>query len=97
MIYNVCIVGFGGVLGRRGGRGGLGALPGSGMGKLVRGGGFGISVLVAAGPNSGGRGWVSVFQGLSASVGGAFGLPGGGGVWPLGWHSMGLRRFPDIY
>ena len=49
------------------------------MGKLVRGGGFGVSVLVAAGPNNGGRGCISVFQGLSASVGGAFGLPGGGG------------------
>ena len=28
----------------------------SGMGKLVRGGGFGVSVLVAVGPNNGGRG-----------------------------------------
>ena len=61
------------------------------MDKLVRGGGFGVSVLVAAGPNNGGRGWVSVFRGLSASVGGAFGLPGGGGGLAAGLAFDGVK------
>ena len=42
-----------------------------------------------------GKGLASVFQEYSASIGEAFALVGGGG-WALGYHSMGLRHFPDI-
>ena len=44
-----------------------------------------------------GEGLISIFQGFSPSINGAFCFGGGGerGLWGLGYHSMGFRQFPD--